>query len=778
MIVMMFLSPVLVFAQGPSEPHNANSMWIEPSSLSFNTASTNVGYKFNVTLYANVTHTAGVDGIGAWQFKLLYESSQLNATKAWYKTGKTSGQSQFFENITVKTISPQFKTGSVTFGESWAGDPTTGPFAYPPIMGGLAIVEFNITAAPPPGGKLTSVLDIATPESSGDTFVADYDTYADVLDNVYNANYEYKSSQAPPPSPFMAVDPASRTYGPSNVVGIQFDESVYIKSLDASFNIVNASLNLHYDHTPNILAVRSVTFSSGWNVATSYDNSTYGTLGLYAQTNAISPPLSGNVLIASVHFEIIHQGTNPASDTVPLTFSDIILSSSMMQIPTGTPVTGSITILGLILPTGTTLAVDPSSIIDLTMLPSSTFYVNVTISNIIDLKTCQFNLTYDSSVLNAVGFSLLRIEGQYPLIDMDLNNTMGYMWVRLNYSTPFSTGSPLPMIRIQFHVESLGLTFLNLTDTQLSDSNGTPISHQRVDGFFMNFVRDVAVTNVVPSQTWAYAGWIVNIDVTVKNLGNFSETFDVNATYDGTLIGTVPVNNLASDAETTVTIPWDTTGVLAGTYTITGAASTLPFELNTANNVYVDSTVQILTLIHDVAITDVSPARNWVYQGNKIKINVTTSNLGNLTETFNVTAYAYNATTGQLLIGTIQVTGLAPQTSTTLTFTWNTTTVPYCHNYTISGQASIVPYEYNTTNNVYEDGTIKVRIMGDANGDGKVNIIDLLQVAKAFGSYGPNYLYPGSPPDPRWDPSYDMNQDNKVNIIDMLITAKAFGKTC
>jgi len=764
MIATVLHGVLLVFAGPPSIPHNANSVWIEPDSLTFNTTSTSVGYKFNVTVYANITSVPGTSGIGGWQVKLTYNNTQLNATRAWYKVGTTPGQSEFFQDITVKTVSPKFGSGYVLHGESWAGDPTTGPFAYPPRVGGLAIFEFQIIAAPPQGGKLTSSLDIKSNWPS-DTYVLDYDSASKILDNVYNANFEYSSSQPAAPPPYSAIDPTSGTYGPSvNVTGLQFNENVSIKSLSSASYIVNASLKLHYDHTPNILAVRGATFNPAWNVATPFDNSTYGVLSIYVETNAVSPPLSGDVLVATVTFEIIHQGVSPESNTVPLTFSDVALSNSSALIPTGAPITGSITVLGLTLPVGATLSVDPPSIIDPTMRPSSTFYINVTIANVADLEVCRFNLTYDSTVLNAIGFNLLRVQGQYPRIDMMLDNNAGFLWVQLNYSTPFSTIDPIPMITMQFHVVALGATFLNLTDTQLLNSTGNPITHQAIGGFFMSLIRDIAVTNVVPSRSWAYAGWPIDINVTVKNLGNISETFDVNATHDSSLIGTVHVVNLPPNNEAIVTIPWNTSGVPEGNYTITGAASTVPYEFNITNNVYVDGTVQILTTIHDIAITDVSPARNWVYQGNLVSINVTAKNLGNLTESFNITAQC-----DSILVGTAPVVGLAPGAELTLTFVWNTTSVPPCHNYTVSGQASIVPFEFNTTNNVYVDGTIKVRIVGDANGDGKVDITDIFLVAKAFGE---------TPDRPRWDPNMDLNEDGKVDITDIFIVAKNYGKTC
>lgn len=54
-------------------------------------------------------------------------------------------------------------------------------------------------------------------------------------------------------------------------------------------------------------------------------------------------------------------------------------------------------------------------------------------------------------------------------------------------------------------------------------------------------------------------------------------------------------------------------------------------------------------------------------------------------------------------------------------------------NYTISGIASPIPHEYNATNNVLIDGTVKVRLYGDVNDDGKIDGKDIALVALHFG---------------------------------------------
>jgi hypothetical protein len=57
---------------------------------------------------------------------------------------------------------------------------------------------------------------------------------------------------------------------------------------------------------------------------------------------------------------------------------------------------------------------------------------------------------------------------------------------------------------------------------------------------------------------------------------------------------------------------------------------------------------------------------------------------------------------------------------------------------------------------------------GDVNLDGKVNLADLVIIAKALGST------PGSP---RWNPNCDLNGDGKVNLQDLFMALNNFGNT-
>ncbi len=59
------------------------------------------------------------------------------------------------------------------------------------------------------------------------------------------------------------------------------------------------------------------------------------------------------------------------------------------------------------------------------------------------------------------------------------------------------------------------------------------------------------------------------------------------------------------------------------------------------------------------------------------------------------------------------------------------------------------------------------RLLGDVNDDGKINIVDITLIAKAFNS---------STGDPRYKAECDLNSDATVNILDLTIAATQFGK--
>jgi phospholipase C len=163
---------------------------------------------------------------------------------------------------------------------------------------------------------------------------------------------------------------------------------------------------------------------------------------------------------------------------------------------------------------------------------------------------------------------------------------------------------------------------------------------------------------------------------------------------------------------------------------------------------------------HDVSITSALPLKTVVGQGYSADITVMAADLGDYPETFNVTVYA-NTT----YVASQNVT-LSSGNSASVTFTWNTRDFAY-GNYTIQAYAWPLPGETNITNNRLTDGMVYVRIPGDVDGDGTVNILDAIILGNSF------FAKPGSS---NWNANADVNGDGVVNILDAIILANHFGQ--
>jgi len=181
----------------PMEPHDANAMWIEPSTVYLNW-SYPVGYKFNVTVWANSSlETKG------WQFWLVYAKQYINATRAGY-TGPGGTKSEFFQDITTMPLAPSFKSHNDThnrldFGEAWI----MGPYNQPGY-GSLCWVEFEVINVPPAGVVVDIPLDIKWAYDQYDppkTYLLYADGSYSPLD-VYNGLVRFtEGAPPPPPSP-------------------------------------------------------------------------------------------------------------------------------------------------------------------------------------------------------------------------------------------------------------------------------------------------------------------------------------------------------------------------------------------------------------------------------------------------------------------------------------------------------------------------------------------------------------------------------------------------
>lgn len=207
--------------------------------------------------------------------------------------------------------------------------------------------------------------------------------------------------------------------------------------------------------------------------------------------------------------------------------------------------------------------------------------------------------------------------------------------------------------------------------------------------------HDVMAVNQTASPTEVTRGDSVTITVYVKNYGTVQETFNVTVYFGPTVISTQRVTALAGETKE-LTFTWDTSLVPPGTYTITAFADSGGeiTEINEDDN-WCTAPTTVTVKVHDVAAISQSTNTTLVEQGKVVRINVTVKNLGNYTETFNVTVY-YDSTP----IETRTVSDLAPGGQTTVSFEWDTSGVPpetYFIKAFVDSSREIA--EFNETNN-------------------------------------------------------------------------------
>jgi hypothetical protein len=264
----------------------------------------------------------------------------------------------------------------------------------------------------------------------------------------------------------------------------------------------------------------------------------------------------------------------------------------------------------------------PGTVIDTDPLPctapaSTSFDLNITITDVVDLYGWEFNLTFDPTVLNVTGIVEGPFLSDFAALDpwiysiflgASMDNTAG--WVSAGCAL-FDTFPPTDpdgadgdgvLATVTFNVLSDGISDLHFDYTLIHlmdpvDLIPVPIPHTTEDGFFSNVI-DVAVIDVLPAKNEAYPTWTIplNITVTVMNNAPTPKNFTVRAYYENVIgayeIGIQNVTNLTSGSQLNLTFSWNLTDVAWGLYTIK-ANVTLAGDINPANNEFVYSNVTI-----------------------------------------------------------------------------------------------------------------------------------------------------------------------------------------
>jgi hypothetical protein len=536
------------------------TLLIKPKQI-INTAMT-PGTSFNVTL-----EVANVTDMYAYELKIYYKNSILNATKAVRPPGHfmepSDPANQFIPKWEIKN------NYNATHGRIWLGFTLLAPEAPKSGSGILARITFKVVGI---GSTSICLKDTKLANSAGSPI-----THA-VQDS-------YFSNKPPPPPALVYVDP-------ERLVNISLTPC---QNFTININIKNAtelnSFSFKLAYSPEIIEALEIqegsflnsigptsTFLSEINNAEGYLQ--FG-VKLTSQQGA-----SGNGTLATVKFHVKELGASKFS------LSDVTLKDAAGEnLPYNTK-DGYFSNVIL-----AKLAVSPPEIIDPTLVPGKTFTINITIENVEDLYGYTFQLSYEPNVLTCIGVYVNPVQNETSFSsNFSVNDRQGLITVEVAYyppANPISTIEKLALTTLTFKVDTWGISNLTLHDTSLTDHLGNPIPHETQSGFFQSVIRNVAVIALEANPRIIYENFKVNITLTVSNKGDLTETFNVTIYYDNTPITKVKVENLPSKQNRTLTIPWDTRGLKPGIYTLKAEAHPVPYESDLTDNTLTDGTVTI-----------------------------------------------------------------------------------------------------------------------------------------------------------------------------------------
>ena len=323
------------------------------------------------------------------------------------------------------------------------------------------------------------------------------------------------------------------------------------------------------------------------------------------------------------------------------------------------------------------------------------------------------------------------------------------------------------------------------------------------------YYHDIAVSELTVTPTMVQVGGTVEIKVTVKNLGNATESFDLTTNY-GSIAQVEHIVDLEPGGERTFTYYWDTTGESTCFHTICALAHPVEGETYIYNN-FRSTSVAIVSLIPEPATLKVepSPAKGL----REFEVNVTINELDAYWDMagFDITLH-YNTT--MLDVVNVELGPFALNYNLTfqiikevndeegyiqMAYVWDFVNIPLEERPTPSGSGVLFTITFKVTAEgedqitfanvdlaTFSNATkwctespipIKYEVVHgtvitlfpwkeDVNADGRIDIYDLVQAASAYATY---------PGHPRWNPYADLDGDGRITIYDLVTITRIYG---
>ncbi len=213
--------------------------------------------------------------------------------------------------------------------------------------------------------------------------------------------------------------------------------------------------------------------------------------------------------------------------------------------------------------------------------------------------------------------------------------------------------------------------------------------------------HNITVSNVNVVTQPAYTNSSNSVSAHITNAGNVAESITVSLSDNNSSTnGSSQVINLSPNGSQDVTISWTPTANGTHNLTVTAAITNHNYTGNTS--------ISVGTQVHDVHVTNVS-VPSQVTQGQPATVSVAVKNDGSFSETFSLSLSS--TPSGAVGLPGAQNVTLGSGASTTVNFTWNTTTSTVPQGYTVTATATLGNSETDATpgNNAATSGTITVQ---------------------------------------------------------------------
>jgi len=441
---------------------------------------------------------------------------------------------------------------------------------------------------------------------------------------------------------------------------------------------------------------------------------------------------------------------------------------------------GMITIVAVILGIGTAvpaLAADVAVSVDAPaqVSPDSDFTVNINITEVTDFDACNYDVSYDGSVL--------RLDSVTPgligttAIPVDVYNEISAGTYRVIQNVPGLAGVSGSgyLAVLNFHV--LGAdgdsSAITLSNGMIASNQAQEITATWAGGSVEVAVTPVEVSLDAPAEASPASDFTVNVnigDVTDFDAASYDVTFDTLVLrLDDVTAGLIGATAIPVDVYSEIEVgTWRVVQNVPGTDGVTGSGylAVLNFHVLGA-----DGDSSAMSLSNGVLSSNLAEEITATWAGDSVAIaditapvvtitpltpdpteNTTPTLTGTATDESNISSVEYRVDDGSWTAATAS-DGAFDSPSEGYTFTTSALSEAE-HTVYVRATDAVA----NTTAEVdyaSDSFTVQTAPPGDANGDGTVNVLDITRVERAIVALDPET--PGS----------DANGDGMINVLDI-----------